>query len=99
MTAGAKPAAEGAAEGAPAAVKPKVEEADAPLPPGWARAKDAQGRTYYWHTQVRPSLHVSSYPLVKRIMFTLTTRGDRVCDTIPSCCALQTKAVQWQPPK
>jgi WW domain len=52
VTAGAKPSGEGAAEGAPAAVKPKVEEADAPLPPGWARAKDAQGRTYYWHTQV-----------------------------------------------
>jgi hypothetical protein len=39
-----------------------VEEADAPLPPGWARAKDAQGRTYYWHTQVRRCMLTAMHP-------------------------------------
>lgn len=63
MTVGAKSAGEGAAEGAPAAVKPNVEEADAPLPPGWARAKDQQGRTYYWHTQVRPCVCAATHPV------------------------------------
>jgi hypothetical protein len=62
VCAGAKPSADGAAEGAPAAAKPKVEEADAPLPPGWARAKDQQGRTYYWHTQVRAQTHLITPP-------------------------------------
>lgn len=50
--AGAKRPAADAAEGAPAAVKAKTEEGEA-LPPGWARAKDQQGRTYYWHTQTK----------------------------------------------
>lgn len=39
-----------AAAGAPAPTPP-VQEAD--LPPGWATAKDAEGKTYYWHRETK----------------------------------------------
>jgi hypothetical protein len=29
------------------------EAAAQPLPEGWSEAKDAQGRTYFWHTKTR----------------------------------------------
>lgn len=54
---GVKRPADSPADGAPAPkvaappATPKTEEGQ--LPAGWARAKDAQGRTYFWHTQVR----------------------------------------------
>ncbi|KAK9820335.1 hypothetical protein WJX72_009134 [[Myrmecia] bisecta] len=37
-----------AAKTAPAAAKPEE-----PLPAGWAVAKDAQGRSYFWHTKTK----------------------------------------------
>ncbi len=55
-------AAAPAAAAPPAAAKPKTEEGE--LPPGWARAKDAQGRTYFWHTQVRACSSVSPRHIV-----------------------------------
>lgn len=51
-TSGAKRSAEAEARDAPAAVKPKTEAARG-LPAGWSAAKDAQGRTYYWHTKTK----------------------------------------------
>eukprot|EP00884_Botryococcus_braunii_P022029 jgi/Botrbrau1/850/Bobra.0352s0043.1 len=37
-------------QAAPGSAPPPVKEEEAPLPQGWAMAKDAQDRTYYWHT-------------------------------------------------
>jgi hypothetical protein len=36
---------------APVPAHPPPEEAD--LPPGWATAKDPQGRVYYWHRETK----------------------------------------------
>lgn len=44
------PDANGAGAAAAAAPVPP-EEAD--LPPGWATAKDAEGKTYYWHRETK----------------------------------------------
>lgn len=44
----AKTAQEMVAEAGPVVTLP---QAEAPLPPGWATAHDAQGKVYYWHTQ------------------------------------------------
>ncbi|BDA49578.1 hypothetical protein COCOBI_14-1970 [Coccomyxa sp. Obi] len=38
-----------ASAAAPAPVAAVTPPADAPLPEGWAAAKDGQGRTYFWH--------------------------------------------------
>lgn len=53
---GAKRSADGPAAGTPpakaAAVDDKEKTGDE-LPAGWAKAKDAQGRTYFWHTETK----------------------------------------------
>lgn len=36
-----------------AAPVPPSPQQDPDLPPGWAAAKDAQGKTYYWHRETK----------------------------------------------
>jgi hypothetical protein len=48
-----KPVENGGALEVPSSSMPKPPQEESDLPPGWATARDAEGKVYYWHRETK----------------------------------------------